>query len=177
LVATGSHDKKIKLFEEEHGRRRGKSLYHGEPVKTLSGAGSVLVSCGPCICKFWDLTSMTVVTKLPMSSETLVGASLISFTDIHAGQQYRVLTASELGDLKLWHPGDRGTGSSEQPKVLQSFQAKGSLGNLLNFAVGERKGEKIGEGGGGRFVWPNVGWRARRIDSRSQKPCPVFFII
>jgi WD40 repeat protein len=59
MVASGSMDKQIKLWDFDTCRIRGKPLVTQEPVKSLSRSAEKLVSCGPCNVVVWEFQSMS----------------------------------------------------------------------------------------------------------------------
>ena len=154
LVATGSFDKTVKFFDYEHGRPRGRTLHHGEPVKTLSAANDKILSCGPCTVILWDLQSFSLLCKLPSTNTTFVGATLVAFTDLEKGAQYRCLTGDQKGTFKVWLPSSS-TSTIDKPLLLQTFTGMNNLGNVMCYCVSPPPPKMMSTIGRG-CIWPKT---------------------
>ena len=126
-----------------------------EPVRSLSCSSEHLVSCGPCNATVWDFQSMSEAHIISMSAmgmptgmPTFVNASIVTFDDDVQGPQCRVLTGDASGTFKVWTMSDNSAAKDGKSVVSQVFQAKPSLGTMLEFATSPSTS-------GGRS-WPDI---------------------
>ena len=128
LVATGSMDSTLLLWDVERARLRGKIKGHTHGVRFLKylEAMDVLMSAGfenEVFC--WDVKTRSLLLKLVGHRAPMCGIDVVCINGQHA-----VLTASSDGEFKTWKI-LRATPAAAV--CLQSFERTHSTRNILKF--------------------------------------------